>query len=53
MINCSECNRLRGEGAAAFAEYTALKDELAMTPKRDKSYAAKRRAFEGAARSVT
>jgi hypothetical protein len=31
MNNCPECTRLRGESTAAFAEYTARKDELAMT----------------------
>jgi hypothetical protein len=46
--DCSECTRLRGEGAAAFADYTARKDELTMTRKRAKSFAAKRRAFEQA-----
>lgn len=48
MNNCPECTRLRGESTAAFAEYTARKDELAMTGKRDKSFAARRQAFEQA-----
>jgi hypothetical protein len=48
MTDCPECDRLRGEGAAAFGEYTARKDELAMTQKRDKAFAAKRQAFEQA-----
>jgi hypothetical protein len=48
MIECPECARLRGEGSAAFVEYTTRKDELAMTRKTDKLLAAKRRAFEQA-----
>jgi hypothetical protein len=56
MIDCPECIRLRGEGSAAFVEYTSRKDELAMTHKRDKSFAAKRKAFkqsEGRLREAT
>src|SRR5215472_15144090 len=48
MIDCRECDRLRGESAAAFAEYTACKDDLAITRKTDKAFLAKRRAFERA-----
>jgi hypothetical protein len=48
MTKCSDCDRLRGESATAFAEYTAAKDELAITSKRDKSHAVKRRALKQA-----
>jgi hypothetical protein len=48
MTDCPECARLRGESALAFSEYTARKDDLAMTRKADKSFATKRRAFEQA-----
>ncbi len=46
MSNCSECARLHGESATVFAEYLALKDELAMTPKSDALFVVRRRAFE-------
>ena len=48
MSNCSECARLHGESATAFAEYLALKDELAMTLKSDALFVVRRRAFERA-----
>ena len=48
MIDCPECARLRGEGSAAFVEYTTRKDEFAMTRMTDKLFAAKRRVFEQA-----
>lgn len=48
MAGCTECGRLRGESALAFAEYIGRKNQLAMTQKTDKSSAAKRKAFEQA-----
>ena len=48
MNECKECAQLRGESASAFCEYTALKDELAVTRKTDKSFVEKRKAFERA-----
>jgi hypothetical protein len=48
MTHCPECARFRGESALAFSEYTARKDDLAMTRKTDKSFKTKRRAFEQA-----
>jgi hypothetical protein len=53
MTNCSECERLRGESSAAFAEYTVLKDELAMTPKQDKSLCAEASSIRAGARPIT
>jgi len=40
MTNCSECHRLREQTAALFSDYTLRRDELAMTRKNDKAYAA-------------
>jgi hypothetical protein len=48
MTDCPECARLRGESALAFSDYTARKDDLAMTRKADKSFVTKRRALEQA-----
>jgi hypothetical protein len=48
MTDCSECARLRGESSSAFSDYTLRKGELAMTRKADKSFVAKRKAFEQA-----
>lgn len=48
MSHCPDCFRLREETAAAYSEYVLRKDELAMTAKWDKSFAAKRRAFDEA-----
>jgi hypothetical protein len=48
MAGCPECARLRGESALALAEYKARKDELAMAKKTDKTFHAKRKAFDKA-----
>jgi hypothetical protein len=48
MTDCLDCTRLREESALAFSEYLSCKDELAITEKTDKSFVAKRRAFEQA-----
>jgi len=53
MTDCPECARLRAESALAFAEYTARKDQLAMTAKPGKSLAAKRKVFEQAQCKLT
>ena len=48
MAECSECNRLREECALAYAEYQSCKDDLALTQKKDKEFAPRRRALERA-----
>lgn len=48
MNDCVECARLREESAIAFSEYLSCKDELAMTDKKDRSFANRRRAYDSA-----
>jgi len=48
MTDCPECARLREECALAYSEYVSCKDELAMTNRGHKAFAAKRRAFDRA-----
>jgi len=48
MAECLECGRLREESSLAFAEYESCRDEFALTRKKDKEYAARRRALERA-----
>ena len=48
MAECPDCNRLREECALAFAEYQSCKDDFAVTRKKDKEFAARKRALERA-----
>jgi hypothetical protein len=45
---CEECVRLAAEGEAVFLEYLSAKDELALPPRNDSAYPAKRQQLERA-----